>query len=71
MWLTWRLCLQARHNDVEELYAFSSERKMASVLVREPDGLVLYNKARTSMAGLIVAFLSFRGNVRLNVLGRR
>ena len=38
--------LQARHDDVEELYAFSLERKMASVLVREADGLVLYNKAR-------------------------
>ena len=42
------LLLQARHEDVEELYAFSSERKMASALVREADGLVLYNKARKS-----------------------
>lgn len=38
--------LQARHDDVEELYAFSSERKMASVLLREPGSLLLYNKAR-------------------------
>ena len=38
--------LQARHGDLEELYAFSSERKMASVLLREPGSLLLYNKAR-------------------------
>ena len=37
---------------MEELYAFSSERKMASVLVKEADGLVLYNKARTLSFGL-------------------
>ena len=37
---------QARHDDVEELYAFSSARKMASVLLRAPGELVLYNKAR-------------------------
>ena len=41
---------------MEELYAFSSERKMASVLVREADGLVLYNKARTWALGVDVAF---------------
>jgi hypothetical protein len=37
---------QARHDDVEELYAFSSARKMASVLLRAPGELMLYNKAR-------------------------
>jgi len=31
---------------VDELYAFSSARKMASVLLRAPDELMLYNKAR-------------------------
>ncbi len=40
------ILLQARHDDLEELYAFSWERKMASVLLREPDSLLLYNKAR-------------------------
>ena len=43
--------LRARHaDDVEQLYAFSSERKMASVLMRTPSGFCLYNKARTSPA---------------------
>lgn len=37
---------QARHDDVEELYAFSSARKMASALLRAPGELMLYNKAR-------------------------
>ena len=44
--------LQARHDDLEELYAFSSERKMASVLLREPDSLLLYNKARRARVTL-------------------
>lgn len=40
--------LRTRHaDDVEQLYAFSSERKMASVLMRTPSGFCLYNKART------------------------
>ena len=39
--------LRTRHaGDVEQLYAFSSERKMASVLMRTPAGFCLYNKAR-------------------------
>jgi len=39
--------LRAAHADaVEQLYAFSSERKMASVLLAAPGGHCLYNKAR-------------------------
>ncbi len=44
--------LRAAHADeVEQLCAFSSERKMASVLMRTPGGFRLYNKARKLRAG--------------------
>lgn len=39
--------LRDLHSDkVEEVYGFSSERKMASVLVRTAAGYRLYNKVR-------------------------
>ena len=50
-----------RHEDVEELYAFSSERKMASVLIREADGLLLYNKACAATYGLFAVGPSTQG----------
>ena len=48
--------LRAAHSDeVEQLYAFSSERKMASVLLAAPGGHCLYNKARARVSvGLVL-----------------
>lgn len=37
--------IRAEHkNDIFHMYNFSSERKMASIIVRTPTGLRLYNK---------------------------
>ena len=35
---------EAHHDSIEQLYGFSSAQKMASVLIRTPSGLRLYNK---------------------------
>jgi len=32
------------HSAIERIYGFTSERKMASILIRTPDHLRLYNK---------------------------
>lgn len=35
---------ESQHHNIEEVYGFTSERKMASVLLRKDSSLVLYNK---------------------------
>ena len=42
---------QAHAPELLELYGFSSERKMASCLMRGPAGMRLYNKVSCSEAG--------------------
>ncbi len=39
----------AHKGAIFQVYNFSSERKMASVLLRHGDGLRLYNKVRTGL----------------------
>jgi len=34
------------HSSIERIYGFTSERKMASILIRSPQHLRLYNKVR-------------------------
>ena len=35
------------HSAIERIYGFTSERKMASILIRTPESLRLYNKVTT------------------------
>ena len=39
------------HSSTERIYGFTSERKMASILIRSPTHLRLYNKA-SGLAGM-------------------
>ena len=42
--LSYKALRDTHQNSIERIYGFTSERKMASVLVRTPQSLRLYNK---------------------------
>eukprot|EP00891_Asterochloris_glomerata_P007553 jgi/Astpho2/7553/e_gw1.00115.5.1_t len=47
--LDYKAIREAHHDSIEHLYGFSSAQKMASVLMRTPSGLRLYNKGAAEM----------------------
>lgn len=56
--LDYKAIREAHHDSIEHLYGFSSAQKMASVLMRTPSGLRLYNKV-----GHSGALFSFKADV--------
>lgn len=64
----------ARYEDIRsahkaaifQVYNFSSERKMASVLLRHGDGLRLYNKVRDSDPGCAILLRNWTPGLLLN-----
>ena len=52
--LSYKALRDTHQNSIERIYGFTSERKMASVLVRTPQSLRLYNKVSHPASHVLV-----------------